>query len=294
MPVIKNECVKDFVIVPNELAQSAQNGNISYEALGVLLDMISRPTNWEFNKEFYRNKKAGHRIVNRVFRELQDAGYLKIEYLRENNKIKDRVWCVSNKPIYKNNQNLNETKRYAKETMPQGNALLQIHTNTNTELKETNKEKENTKEKIFYTNNNNHIPDASKKVDHSVEPNKKVSKNDPSLIFSKMWEEIYPKACGDNKTRAWRNWSKLVKCGYDEDKLLEAAKIYREECRLKGTLDTQWVKLAANFYGENKDFEARLEPKYLDKIKWEIENNAKRKQQQSTGSGQPDFTRTAI
>jgi len=97
MPVIKN----DFTFIPEELIKATRTGIISYAALGILIDMLSRPNNGVAHKDFYKNKSYDIRAINKIFKELQVAGYLKIEGLLKNGKIIDKVWHVSNKPIYK-------------------------------------------------------------------------------------------------------------------------------------------------------------------------------------------------
>ena len=103
MPILKKrDYVGNFTILPNHLLQ---NRELSYEARGLLCELLSRPEDWRIYKTqlirsgFFKNN--GRDVVNRIFRELRHFGYLYIHYVRteDRRRIKDRVWFVSSEPF---------------------------------------------------------------------------------------------------------------------------------------------------------------------------------------------------
>jgi hypothetical protein len=257
MPIIKNECDKDFVIVPNELAQLAQKGILSYEAAGVLIDMISRPNNWIFYKDFYQCAGAGIRIINRIFKELQNSGYLKIECVRAAGKIKDRVWCVSNKPIYKTEQNVNDTKRYANETLSKQNAHLQIKTNTNTEKEKINKK---------HVGSENDPCVCEEKIDDKKEEKQKKRQEQKESFTNEfdsvIWWDGYPRRAGtENKAGGREQYIARRREGEPMEKLRTCAANYLEHCKKEGCINTPYVMQASRFFGKKGIYLEYLEEK---------------------------------
>jgi len=248
MPILKHHKKTGYVQISNILAQT---GNLSYEALGVLVNLLSRPDDWKVQKTMLRNKHCGEVMLSRIFKELQDTGYLKLVHIRENNKIANQVWVVSDEPMLssenmeENLQNLGSRKPRQQETSAQGNQDLQINNITNTE--NTNKEKENIKEKIFDTHTNN----------HSVEPTKKVARKHQSYTddFEQAWA-LYPERDGSNsKPAAFKFWQARIAEGVSPDDLLLATKNYQLYCAHAGNTATSYVMQAQRFYGSQKEYE---------------------------------------
>lgn len=105
----------------------------------------------------------------------------------------------------------------------------------------------------------NALPDGKDYLMHGVTelknrgPVKRVraQKTSIQINFEKCWE-IFPKRVGRNsKSRALKNFSKLVRAGVQPDELLSAAKSYYEFCKRDGSLGTQYVMAMSNFYGES-------------------------------------------
>ena len=97
MPILKKIYDNEFTVIPNTLAQ---NKELSYDARGLLIELLSRPENWVVHKTQLISSDCGITIINRIFKELKDKGFLKIENIRSDNKIVDRVWTVSAEPIF--------------------------------------------------------------------------------------------------------------------------------------------------------------------------------------------------
>lgn len=99
MPIFKNVSFDShFTQITNELLQ---NEELSYEAKGLLCELLSRPRNWKVVKEQLYRETTGEKKLNRIFKELRFKGYLYLSNVRnkDNTKIIDRVWFVSHSPL---------------------------------------------------------------------------------------------------------------------------------------------------------------------------------------------------
>lgn len=98
MPILK-QFVKKSVSIPNE---TAQNKEISIEALGALTRMLSYSQNYKFKVEWLQiNWDKGRDKVRQILRELKDAGYMQIIPSQTNaGKFNGQEWHISNQPIF--------------------------------------------------------------------------------------------------------------------------------------------------------------------------------------------------
>lgn len=70
----------DFTMFHNDVIR---NPDLSWEAAGVLLYLLSKPDNWTVSHNHLVNyRDAGHAKIRRILRELEDAGYLVRERVR--------------------------------------------------------------------------------------------------------------------------------------------------------------------------------------------------------------------
>jgi len=228
MPILKHRKQLGFVQIPNILAQNTQ---LSYEALGVLVNLLSRPEDWKVNKVMFKNKHCGSVMLNRIFKELKDAGYLKLIYIREGNRIVEQTWLVSDEvmPSIENEQktidNLDDRKPCDKETLTQGNQPLQIKNNINKE--ESLQEKE--------------LPPEKPSFQYSSD-------------FSNVWDNIYPHTSDKgSKPQTYKNWNNLLAEGKSIRELIGAASNYKRHCKVK---QTTLPYKCSNFYGRARYFEA--------------------------------------
>jgi len=98
MPIIKTlKKEKDFVQIDNALAR---NTELTYEAKGLLLELLSRPTNWKVHKNQLARSHTKESKITRIMKELQTHRYGRIIQVRDKNnrRIKDRVWIISESP----------------------------------------------------------------------------------------------------------------------------------------------------------------------------------------------------
>ena len=91
---------QNFYPVSNQLAQ---NRTLSYEARGLLIEILSRPPGWNFsmNRMVTVKPKQGISKVRRIFKELEKAGYLCfwIEKDKKNQFVINRGWAASEEPL---------------------------------------------------------------------------------------------------------------------------------------------------------------------------------------------------
>lgn len=93
MPIERKLFKKDFAISPRSISRDTE---LSYEALGLLTHLLSFPDSWEICKKNLYRKGCHRDRLNRLFKELQSSGYLKLEYVREKNRIINKKWVATN------------------------------------------------------------------------------------------------------------------------------------------------------------------------------------------------------
>ena len=96
MPVIKKlKQDVNYVQVPNE---TARNKELSPEARGILIELLSYPEDWEIHKESLYCEGMGREKLNRIIKELRTKKYLFLIDIRDpKGRIIDRVWCPTPK-----------------------------------------------------------------------------------------------------------------------------------------------------------------------------------------------------
>ncbi len=132
MAILKKRTKKrDFTIICNTLLQDEQ---LSYEAKGVLMELLSRPEDWVIRKSQLIRTHTRVTKLNRMFNELKRAGYLYVYYVRGmrdgRNVIIDRCWIVSEYPMTidyfeKAVDSLKVGKPYVKESLIKEERQLQ-------------------------------------------------------------------------------------------------------------------------------------------------------------------------
>jgi len=95
MPVDKGIEKDHFSMVSNKLSQDEE---LTPEAKGIILEILSRPEDWIIYKSQLTRKHTGITKINRIFKELREAGFLHIFYFRNTGKIRDKIWCAFGKP----------------------------------------------------------------------------------------------------------------------------------------------------------------------------------------------------
>ena len=147
MPILKiKKQIENFTVITNEICQ---NEKLTYEAKGLLIELLSRPENWKIRLAQLIREHTGGSKLRRIVKELKTAGYIKIKNIYKNGLISDRIWIVCEKTEQKhtensqkvlktlNTGNLNLRKPLIKENQP-----LQIKNKDNNTNKDKNKDKE--------------------------------------------------------------------------------------------------------------------------------------------------------
>ena len=99
MPVLRQRHARNFTTLPNELLQDPR---LSCGDLGLLVQMLSRPENWDFSTSsltaLYAGR-AGKESLARSVKRLKELGYLTIERKRTpGGKLGSAVWTVFDEP----------------------------------------------------------------------------------------------------------------------------------------------------------------------------------------------------
>jgi hypothetical protein len=72
--IVKGKRKHDFAIIPNEISQSKE---LTMEEKGMLCFLLSLPENWVlYKKNLYDQMPDGKNAVDRVFKSLQEKGYV--------------------------------------------------------------------------------------------------------------------------------------------------------------------------------------------------------------------------
>lgn len=74
MSIIRIKKEREYVSISNAILQ---NKNLSWEARGIMAYLLSKPDGWECrNYDLVNQGSAGKTVIQRVLKELQDAGYI--------------------------------------------------------------------------------------------------------------------------------------------------------------------------------------------------------------------------
>lgn len=95
------EFKQDYVFISKEAVQSEHN-HLSLEAIGLLVQMLSRPPEYKitFNTLMLDNC-MGRDKLNRILKELKTAGYVRILNVQDKNgRFKTKIWQIVEEPIY--------------------------------------------------------------------------------------------------------------------------------------------------------------------------------------------------
>lgn len=235
MPILKHYKQTGYVQIPNILAQSS---SLSYEALGVLVNLLSRPEDWVVRKTYFITKKCGKGTLTRIFKELQEFGYLKMTYPRNEKGQIENIWLVSDEQIENVSKedvkpaNTTEKPENGKPdvrlTRRSDNETLQINNNTNKEF--TKKE------------------NISSSVDER------------SNGFEEFWNK-YPRKQG--RKPAYKKWI-TMKCYKILSEILDDLETRAKNCYPNGWLDQKTGLIVDMQY-------IPLPATYLNQERWEDE-----------------------
>lgn len=102
--IIRRSHKRNFTTLGNEVVDDVR---LSYEALGLLTYLLSRPDDWEIHVAQLTSRiKAGRDKVYRIVGELQKAGYLAHERVRDDGVITGGRWIVREDPALEENSTI--------------------------------------------------------------------------------------------------------------------------------------------------------------------------------------------
>ena len=102
MPVLRQRHTQNFTVVPNSILQDKR---LSFRDTGLLIWMLSKPTDWKFTKKSILEEitRDGERSLQEGIKNLQKTGYLKIARgSRKNGKLSESIWTVYDTPQLQN------------------------------------------------------------------------------------------------------------------------------------------------------------------------------------------------
>jgi len=93
----KSKYKENFLITSNSLAQ---NVNVSFQAKGMLVLLLSLPDDWVIYKSWIMKEyKVGRDRLNKIFKELSDSGYLIcLDMVRKNGKFMGKNYVIYDTP----------------------------------------------------------------------------------------------------------------------------------------------------------------------------------------------------
>lgn len=101
MPVLRKKYKNEYTILPNAILKDQR---LSYRDIGLLAWMLSKPQDWKFSYEgmLTERSKDGKSALQTGVKNLQAAGYLRIEKQRNKGRLAERIWYVYDAPYTEN------------------------------------------------------------------------------------------------------------------------------------------------------------------------------------------------
>jgi len=97
MPIIKRFIKSNFTIIPNSLLQRE---DISYDARGLLVELLSRPENWKVMKAQLIREHCKQARLSRIIKELKTFGYIIItQDFDTKRQFSTKTWNISPFPM---------------------------------------------------------------------------------------------------------------------------------------------------------------------------------------------------
>ena len=135
MPKLKKAVSKDFTTIHNAMVKDKQLG---INDRGLLLTMLSLPDNWNFSiKGLMCILPDGYTRISTALKHLEELGYLVRERIYEDGKIVDWEYIFSDEPIYKDEDQRNdspsqesgnlELENLESENLILGNQVIENH-----------------------------------------------------------------------------------------------------------------------------------------------------------------------
>lgn len=96
MRIVRNRTHVDFTVVANRVLRDTR---LSYRALGLLVELLSRPDDWRTSSdELARDRKEGRDAIRSALREIEEAGYLTRRRVQGQGGLWSTVWELFDSP----------------------------------------------------------------------------------------------------------------------------------------------------------------------------------------------------
>ena len=107
MIVRKAEHKSEYTCISNEILQRK---DLSLQAKGLLVYLLSLPSDWEVHKtEIWKHFKNGRDSVFRAWKELQQLGYITEKKYREKGRFQTQ-YTIHEEPVLKNRSGLSDSE----------------------------------------------------------------------------------------------------------------------------------------------------------------------------------------
>jgi len=171
--ILRKVIRKNYTPVSNDILD---DNRMSYKAKGIMSHLLSRPSDWSFNKAFFINQSIeGKDSFEAGLKELEKCGYLRRtkQERGEDGKFKKIEWTIYEEPLIEEISNKNEVEKITKKPELKKKVPKRVFrggksATTNTE----------------YTNTEYRYPDKDIKNDNICDQLPK----DPDLSFSDLNE----------------------------------------------------------------------------------------------------------
>lgn len=95
--IIRHTTDRDFTILRND---ALRDERLSWKSTGLLAYLISLPNDWRlFLADLSKRKRDGRDATRAGLAELERAGYLRIERVRDGGRYHETVWIVNDVPV---------------------------------------------------------------------------------------------------------------------------------------------------------------------------------------------------
>lgn len=212
----------------------SEDQRLSWAARGLLIFLLGKPDNWEVSVKHLINqtqeaigKASGRDAVRGILKELEDAGYLKVDIARaDGGAFNGMAYTVSEIPDFQRQPaNPAPVEPETENPAPAEPAPANPHLTSNEVKQPTELEQEST------------------------------GASAPCDGFEAAWK-LYPKREGSNpKNKAHSCWKARLKDGVTAETMMAGLMRYAAYCKIKGFTGTSYVMQGVRFFGKGMEFE---------------------------------------
>jgi len=275
MVILRTKVSENYTLFSNNLLRDR---TISYEARGILIELLSYPSDWKIQKKHFVTSHTKRDKIFRIFNELENAGYICSQYRDD---LRQYEWIITDKPTLQKSRKIRHKNKKAENKKVGKSDLIPTKKSENPTLLQNQKQESrkirlNSCEKVgksdFLVNdfarksenptllNTIYIYKKEKKEKYKKERKEKKTKIDSNFEFFKS---NYPnRSPSDDWFTAQQKWQARLREGEDHQKIIDGCLRYRKYCEAENIIGTKYVYMAKTFLGPSKHY---------NRI-WEIKN----------------------